>query len=322
MKILASINKIPGGIMVVPLLLGALMNTLFPNAFTSIGGLTAATFSKAAANTVIGVTLVCIGSQISLKASPQILKRGLTLTLAKFLAGFIPAVLVGQLIGPEGLLGITPFMLIAAVTNSNGGLYFGLVSQYGDDIDGGVWAVISINDGPFLTLVGMGLGGLANIPAWALLSTIIPLAVGFILGNLDEDIAKLLKPGGYMLIPFFAFPLGCTLSFQTIVSAGATGILLGVCCVALTMLFCISTDKFILGRPGYAGAALSTTAGNAAATPAVLATADPTLQALVGPTTAAIAASVVVTAILAPIVTTWAVKMWGSPKSPDKALNA
>jgi 2-keto-3-deoxygluconate permease len=321
MRILSTINKVPGGIMVVPLLLGAVVNTFFPNIF-SIGGLTAATFSKVAANTVIGVTLVCIGAQISFKASPQIFKRGMGLLIGKFLAGFVPAVALGHIFGPEGLWGLTPFMLMAAVTNDNGGLYFGLVSQYGDEVDRGVWAFTCINDGPFVTLLGMGLGGLANIPAMALVATIIPLLVGFILGNMDVDIAKFLEPGGLVLIPFFAFPLGCTLDFHTIISAGAVGIVLGGLCVVFSLMFCLPIDKLILKRPGYASAAVSTTAGNAAATPAAVALADPALAPAVPATTAAIASAVVVTAILAPLATAWAVKLWGSADSPKAQPDA
>lgn len=45
-------------------------------------------------------------------------------------------------------------------------------------------------------------------------------------------------------------------------TGGLSGILLGVICVAWSGLVCILADKFILKRPGYAGAALSSAAGN------------------------------------------------------------
>lgn len=45
MKILKSVKKVPGGLMVIPLLLGASINTFFPTAL-SIGGFTTALFKK------------------------------------------------------------------------------------------------------------------------------------------------------------------------------------------------------------------------------------------------------------------------------------
>ena len=58
--------------------------------------------------------------------SRRTVKRGFVLLAAKFLAGFLPTLLVSQLFGAAGVLGITPLMLLAAVTNSNGGMYLRL----------------------------------------------------------------------------------------------------------------------------------------------------------------------------------------------------
>lgn len=42
MRIKAAIEKIPGGMMVVPLFIGALINTIFPDTATFFGGFTGA----------------------------------------------------------------------------------------------------------------------------------------------------------------------------------------------------------------------------------------------------------------------------------------
>ena len=52
MKILKTVQKVPGGTMVIPLLLGVLFNTVAPG-LLQIGGLTTATFSSAGANTAM-----------------------------------------------------------------------------------------------------------------------------------------------------------------------------------------------------------------------------------------------------------------------------
>ena len=54
--ILKILNKVPAGMMVIPLLLGSVLATLFPQAL-QIGGLTTALFSSAGTNTLLGVLL-------------------------------------------------------------------------------------------------------------------------------------------------------------------------------------------------------------------------------------------------------------------------
>ena len=72
MKILKTVQKVPGGLMVIPLLLGVLLNTFIPDVL-QMGGLTTAIFSSAGANTLIACFLVCVGSQIQLRQGGQVL---------------------------------------------------------------------------------------------------------------------------------------------------------------------------------------------------------------------------------------------------------
>ena len=76
--------------------------------------------------------------------------------------------------------------------------------------------------------------------------------------------------------------------------------------MVISGLFCILADRTVLKRPGYAGAAVASSAGNSVATPAAVAMVDPSWQPYVAQATAAAGASVVITAILVPILTTWA----------------
>lgn len=303
MKILKTIERIPGGLMVVPLLLGAIINTFFPQAL-QIGGFTTALF-KQGAMPLIGLFLLCNGAQITLKEAGVSLGKGVTLTAVKFFIGAALGWVVGKFMGPTGLFGISALAIISAVTNSNGGLYTALASQYGDPTDVGAIAILSINDGPFLTMVAMGATGLANIPFIALVAVVIPIIVGMILGNLDEEWKKFLAPGQKLLIPFFAFPLGAALDFRTILKAGFPGILLGVLTVVLTGFGGYLTIKHIFRENKGVGAAIGTTAGNAVATPAAVAAVDPTLEPLVAAATAQVAASVIITAILCPLLVSY-----------------
>ena len=299
MEILKTVKRIPGGLMVIPLLLGALINTIFPQAL-GIGGFTTNLF-KTGAMPILAAFLFCNGAQINVKQAGEPLIKGVALTLSKFLIGAALGILVNTIFGPAGVLGIAPLAIIAAVTNSNGGLYAALAGEYGESTDVGAISILSLNDGPFFTMIAFGVTGIATVPVIALVATIVPILIGFILGNLDEDLRKFLEPGTVLLIPFFAFPLGAALNFGQIVEAGLPGILLGVLCTGLTGLGGYLTMKLLKAKKPQIGAAIGTTAGNAVATPAALAAVDPSLAAVAGSATVQIAAAIIVTAILCPL---------------------
>jgi len=95
-----------------------------------------------------------------------------------------------------------------------------LAGEFGDSNDVGAISILSISDGPFLTMVAFGLTGIGDIPVIMLVATILPIVVGCILGNLDEDLRKWLAPGTVVMIPFFAFPLGAGLNLEQLLLAG------------------------------------------------------------------------------------------------------
>jgi len=241
-------------------------------------------------------------------------KKGAAITFSKFALGMLMGVGVMYFFGEKGFLGLSSLAIIAGMTNSNGGLFAALASEFGDETDIGSIAIISMNDGPFLTMIALGTAGLANFPILSIVSVILPLLIGIILGNLDEDLRKFLLKGGFVLIPFFAFSLGAALDFNTIFQAGISGILLGVLCTVLGGFFNILADRLV-GGTGVAGAAASSTAGNAVATPAALVLADPSLSPYVEVATSQIAAAVVTTIILTPILTQFVVKRYGLKKA-------
>lgn len=302
--ILKTINKVPGGMMIVFLFLGCLVNTFFPQAL-GIGSFTTALF-KNSATVLIALLLFCSGAQITIKTAGVALWKGAVINFSKVLLGMSVGIILGKIAGHNAaLFGLTPIALIGAMSNSNGGLYTALAQRYGNESDIGAVAVISTNDGPFFTMIAMGATGMASIPLIALVAVIMPIIIGMILGNLDSDIREFLKPGIALSIPFFAFSLGAGLNLKSVIDAGFSGIFLGVITVVITGLGGYFIYKLLIPKKNRVGAsvgaAVGTTAGNAVGTPAAIAAVDPTWAFAVATATVQISASIVITAILCPL---------------------
>jgi 2-keto-3-deoxygluconate permease len=304
MKIKATIEKVPGGMMVIPLLLGAIIKTFFPSAL-EVGGFTTAIAKNPLA--ILGVFLVCMGAGMDFKAAPKALKIGIVQTITKYGVAVLMGLFVGHFFGADGFLGISSLAFIAAMSSTNGGLYTALTAEFGTKEEVGAIAVLSIKDGPFLTMIALGSAGLASIPLITLLGVILPLIIGVILGNIDADMRSFLSKAGMVMIPFFAFGLGCGINLKTIYLSGFSGLLLGILTVIICGFFTILTDK-LTGGTGVAGAANASAAGNAVATPAAVAMVDVSLAETAKIATPQVAAAVITTAFLVPALTAFIAK--------------
>lgn len=311
------LKKVPAGMMVVPLIIGSIINTFVPE-IVNIGSFTTAIFTSAGAATAMGIQLFCLGTTLQVRDMPQVLKRGGILLLSKFIIGATIGIAVGKIFGLEGVLGLTTLAIISAVTNSNGSVYLALMNNYGDEVDCAAMGLLALNDGPLFTMVALGASGLANIPFMALIATVVPLLVGMVLGNIDKKVTEFLSPAGSIMIPFVGFCLGAGINITNIVKGGPQGIVLGLLTCFVGGAFIVACDIVIGKRPGYAGWAVATTAGNAVAVPAAVALVDPSWSMYVETATVQVAASTVLTAILVPFITDFWAKKYGCPKIPKK----
>jgi 2-keto-3-deoxygluconate permease len=298
-RIYQAVNRVPGGLMVVPLFIGMLLNTFAPNAL-KIGGFTQA-LTNVGYPTILAMYLFTAGTKMTLRAAPKMLKRGLGIMFAKVGIAVMLALGVAHLFHGN-FLGLTTLALLAAMNDTNGGMFLALTSTFGTKEDAGTYVAQSIETGPFVTMLVLVGAGLAVIPWLTMVSVIAPIAAGAILGNLDEELRDFFGNHEPIIVPFMAFTLGEGINLKSVTTAGLPGILLGVAVVVITGIVCITADR-LLGGSGVAGAAASSTAGNAAGTPQAVAIADPTYAAIAPIATIQVAASVIVTAILTPILT-------------------
>ena len=287
--------------MVVPLFIGMVLNTFFPD-LMKIGGFTQA-LTGVGYPTVLGMYLFTVGTKMTVRAAPRMLMRGFGILTAKVGIATIFALAVARFFGGE-IIGLSTLAVMVAMSDTNGGMFLALTSVMGSKEDSGTYVVQSIETGPFLTMLIFVGTGLAVIPYLTMVSVIAPIVAGAILGNLDEDIKDFFGSHEAIIVPFMAFTLGQTINLKSVVTAGLPGVVLGLTVVAVTGFVCIAADR-LLGGTGIAGAAASSTAGNSAAVPQAVALADTSFAPIAGAATVQVAASVIVTAILTPLLTAW-----------------
>lgn len=316
-------NKIPGGLMLIPLILGSIVGTFAPE-FLGLGNFTTALF-KESALPLIGLLIFATGMQITLKTSGPVLATAGVLLLTKSLIPATIVVILGSLVGLDGILGVSILALIVILDNSNGGLWLAFTGRYGDARDRGAYMASAVNDGPFFSMLFLGVAGLADIPFTLLLAAVIPLLLGVIIGNLDQRWTEVMRPIPNIVIPFFAFALGTGINLGNVITGGLSGIVVGIVAVLFTGTLAYLGYRFILrrGKESGIGIAAATTAGNAIATPAIIGAADPTFAPYVEIATAQVASAVLVSAVLAPLLAAWVLKRQGGLKAaPDAAAES
>jgi 2-keto-3-deoxygluconate permease len=225
--------------MVVPLLLGSLVATFAPGLPNTFGSFTGALFTGALP--ILAVFYVCMGATIDVSTTPYVLKKGGALFATKIAMGMAAGVVLGRLLGEApvqaGLFaGLSTLAVVAAFNDTNGGLYMALAGQYGRPQDAAAYSIMSLESGPFLTMVTLGVAGLSAFPWQTLVGAILPLALGMLLGNLDREMRHFLGRAVPVMIPFFGLALGAGLDLHKVAQAGLLGILLGVAVVVVASL--------------------------------------------------------------------------------------
>ncbi|ABM34422.1 2-keto-3-deoxygluconate permease [Paracidovorax citrulli AAC00-1] len=315
MKIKSTIEKIPGGMMLVPLLLGAALHTVRPDTGKYYGSFTQGLISGVVP--ILAVWMFCLGASIHLRATGALLRKSGALVGAKIGTAWLAAWLLPLWIPVDGLrtgffAGLSVLAVVAALDMTNGGLYASIMEEHGTREEAGVSVLIGLESGPLVTMLILGSTGLAAFEPRLLVGVAIPFIAGFVLGNLDPELRSFFSPATRVLIPFFAFALGNTIDLRVVVEAGMPGIAMALAVMAVSGTALVLADIFIGGGRGTAGIAASSTAGAAVATPHLVAQAAPQFATVAPSATALVAACVVITAVLVPLASTW----WASRVAP------
>ncbi|MBC8749443.1 MULTISPECIES: 2-keto-3-deoxygluconate permease [Paraburkholderia] len=280
MKIKKAIDRIPGGLMLVPLLLGACVHTFAPGAGKYFGSFTNGLITGTVP--ILAVWFFCMGATIDLRATGTVLRKSGALLATKMLVAWIVTPIAARFIPIDGIkTGLFAGLSLLAITTSmdmtNGGLYAAVMQQYGTKEEAGAFVLMSVESGPLISMIILGATGVAFFEPRLFAGAVLPFLIGFALGN--------------------------GIDLNVIVTSGLPGIALGLGVIVVTGVPLILADRWIAGGNGAAGLAASSTAGAAVANPAIIADMIPSFKPLVPAATAMVATACLVTAILVPMLT-------------------
>ena len=306
MKLKKAIDRIPGGLMLVPLLLGACVHTFAPGAGKYFGSFTNGLIAGTVP--ILAVWFFCMGATIDLRATGTVLRKSGTLLVTKMVVAWIATLVASHFIPIDGIkAGLFAGLSVLAITTSmdmtNGGLYAAVMQQYGTKEEAGAFVLMSVESGPLVSMIILGATGVAFFEPRLFVGAVLPFLIGFALGNIDSDLREFFGRCVHPLIPFFGFALGNGIDLNVIAKSGMAGVLLGLAVIVVTGIPLILADRWIAGGNGAAGLAASSTAGAAVANPAIIGEMIPSFKPLVPAATAMVATACLVTAILVPILT-------------------
>ncbi len=296
-------RRFPGDTIVVPMLIGVVLNSFVPQVL-QIGGFFTGIVNGTSA--LVGVFLLFLGATIDVRSTPKAIKIGAVVIGTKVALSVLLGLGVAFLCN-DNFLGLSSLAVISAVSVANNALYSGIVAQYDDDAVKGAVAITSLSVGPTVTMIALSSAGLASISVWSIVGSILPLIIGIALGNLSAWFKKTLSAGVTPSIIVVGFALGCGMSVQQLFQGGLSGILLGLVTVFVVGGITVLADK-LTGGSGIAGAAISSTAASGVSNPGALAAVDPAYAAVAPIATAQVAASVLITSFLTPMLTSFVAK--------------
>ncbi|MGW9102472.1 2-keto-3-deoxygluconate permease [Priestia megaterium] len=302
MNILNRVNKVPGGLLIIPMLIASVINTFCPSIF-KIGDPTTAVFTGKGTMVVVGMILLVSGSQFKLSQVVVTLKRAGILAFSRIILGWIFGWLFIYFFGIDGFFGISAVALIATITSCNPGLYLALMNSYGDDVDCAAFGILTLIAVPIIPVMILNTSSGVGIDYLSILATLVPFLIGIFLGNVDHHIQKMFSSGTVMLLPFLGMCLGSYIDLKLAFQSGISGVVLTLIFLVVSMFPLIYIDKLVLKRPGYAAAAASSVAGISLVVPTLAASINSIYEPYINTAIAQIAFAAILTSIISPYIT-------------------
>ncbi|MEG0240259.1 2-keto-3-deoxygluconate permease [Anaerorhabdus sp.] len=301
MKIFDKINKIPAGMMIVPVLIGAIINTLFPNVLL-IGDPFSASFYKTGLMSLIGLMLFFTGTQCEIRKMKPVVKKGIPLATFKLISFIILAKLCVHYLPIEGILGIPTIAIVTCIISCNSALYLSLMETYGDEADKANFGLLTIIGMPNIALLILGSSSSAFNSIMAML---IPFLLGIGITALDVRFKEYFKQGISTIVPVAGFAFGTNINLLNLVQSAFTGVLLTIVITIVSIGLAYFFDTIVLRQKGCAAIATCGVSGVSLSLPYLASVINPELAPFVSIATAQCAVALTLTTFIIPFLTKW-----------------
>ena len=177
------VPRIPGDIMIYPMIVGLLLNTFCPQVFEIGGFFTAA--CRGGSNTIVAAILLFVGAGISFKSTPGAIKTGIVVLIPKLVVAAALGLGVAYFFN-DNLLGLSSVSIIGGITFCNMALYTGIMGEFGDESEQGAVGILFFTAGPAVTMIILGVSGLANIPVGTIIGSVRKYGIRYHHVSTDE----------------------------------------------------------------------------------------------------------------------------------------
>lgn len=295
-------KKIPGGLLLVPMLISALFATFLPDIF-KIGGMTEAFFTTKGINYIVALVCFCSSAALDLEKMKKVIRKQGSILALKVVICFVFSYLYFKFFGMNGIFGISMIAFTATICSLNPSLYLALVSDYGAPGDEAAFGLTGLLCVPAFPMLVYSVSKVSGVDWMPVVSVLVPIVSGIVIGNLDKDLGKFFAGAVPILTPFMGWAFGAGINLIAAFKAGLEGIILTVMFYVISFPLLWLFETKVLKESGITTFAISSIAGLSVSVPSLIAAADPSVADIASVAVAQIALGVVITSIITPYIT-------------------
>lgn len=293
-------KKIPGGLLLIPMLISAVFATFCPNLFY-IGGLTEALFTKKGINYIVALITFCSATSLDFKSLAKVLKKQGLMLLLKIILCMAFSLLFFKFFGETGVWGISLLSFVCVLASLNPSLYIALTKDYATKTDESAFGLLGLLCLPVFPIIVYSVAQSQAIDFSPIISTLIPLILGILIANFDKDFASIFKGSTTMLTPFMGWSFGTGINLIESFKSGLQGLVLVVIFYVIIALPIYLFEVKVLKGNGVSALGMSSMAGLTVSVPLILSQNSDYLASIAGTAASQIALGVVVTSVITPM---------------------
>ncbi len=293
-------KKIPGGLLLIPMLISAVFATFCPNLFY-IGGLTEALFTKKGINYIVALITFCSATSLDFKSLAKVLKKQGLMLLLKIILCMAFSLLFFKFFGETGVWGISLLSFVCVLASLNPSLYIALTKDYATKTDESAFGLLGLLCLPVFPIIVYSVAQSQAIDFSPIISTLIPLILGILIANFDKDFASIFKGSTTMLTPFMGWSFGTGINLIESFKSGLQGLVLVVIFYVIIALPIYLFEVKVLKGNGVSALGMSSMAGLTVSVPLILSQNSDYLASIAGTAASQIALGVVLTSVITPM---------------------